>query len=329
MGVVCCDDEDLCGESAMTKQEYIAEFEKHLRVAEPKRGEILVELNAHLDELESSADITEVMGKPNELAGKYGRVHIGFFYKPWRLFTIPVITFFLITCASFFIENPRAALPNLSLAGYVVWQVGIMVKAMILIGGGIVLPHLFVRFFRPKKLFHMFSAITIVALMSMRLLDISIRGSHGVFPASVGDYFLELVVVSAFTLLLPALFAGLSSISASPVWAPSVDRIRKYIAFETLLHIGTAALLGYFLILFSFSLFDPFDGMLLDDVRAPDGFWDIYRAFTDYGMLALIVISEGFLATVFLRRILKYRTLKKSLSRNDQLSSARTAAPQR
>ncbi len=76
----------------MTREEYLAQFERHLIVGEPKRNELIAELSTHLDELTDHDDALTIIGNPKRLADKYGRTHIGFFRTWRRLLITPVVT---------------------------------------------------------------------------------------------------------------------------------------------------------------------------------------------------------------------------------------------
>ncbi len=70
----------------MTSQEFLHIFERHLRVGEPKRSEIIAELQEHLHR----AETINRMGNPKKVALEENQIHIGFFADPWRLYLIPV-----------------------------------------------------------------------------------------------------------------------------------------------------------------------------------------------------------------------------------------------
>lgn len=72
----------------MTPHQYLATFEQHLRVGEPKRGELLAELQDHLNEnniLHSD--------NPTLLAEKYNNTHLGIFSSWKRLVWLAVASF--------------------------------------------------------------------------------------------------------------------------------------------------------------------------------------------------------------------------------------------
>ncbi len=71
--------------NGMTKQEFLTTFEKHLLVGEPKRSEIITELQKHAE-----VDGYTVLGKPATLAAKYNRVYLGLFHSLPLLFGIPI-----------------------------------------------------------------------------------------------------------------------------------------------------------------------------------------------------------------------------------------------
>ncbi len=73
----------------MTKETYLAEFERHLRVGDTKRGDIIAELNTHLEELSSNEHPETVLGDPKPLATRYNRTHIGFFSSDARIAATP------------------------------------------------------------------------------------------------------------------------------------------------------------------------------------------------------------------------------------------------
>lgn len=76
----------------MTLNQYLTTFEQHLRVADPKRGEIIAEIRGHLAEKQN-------LGDPRRLAHEYNQVHLGLvgsspaiFLLPWVL-ALPFILF--------------------------------------------------------------------------------------------------------------------------------------------------------------------------------------------------------------------------------------------
>lgn len=81
------------------QEHYLTEFTKHLRVAEPKRGEILAELKTHLDELDDGTDPVTQLGHPTKLANKYNQAHLGIFSSPFTILITPFIAWALIVYA--------------------------------------------------------------------------------------------------------------------------------------------------------------------------------------------------------------------------------------
>ncbi len=73
----------------MTHEQYLKLFTRHLRVGEPKRGELVAELRHHLDELPQGANAIEALGYPIDLAGKYNRTHIGLLGSKVNLLILP------------------------------------------------------------------------------------------------------------------------------------------------------------------------------------------------------------------------------------------------
>lgn len=72
----------------MTREQFLATFQKHLRVAEPKRSEIITELQTHLDDVGSNL---RELGDPGRLARHYDATHVGpWAAGPW-LYMTPVL----------------------------------------------------------------------------------------------------------------------------------------------------------------------------------------------------------------------------------------------
>lgn len=80
----------------MNNNEYIQEFEKRLRVGEPKRSELIVEIRNHLEELDQKSSVETPLGDPQKLAQKLNRTHIGIFSSPTLLFATPVAIMMLM-----------------------------------------------------------------------------------------------------------------------------------------------------------------------------------------------------------------------------------------
>ena len=75
---------------SVTKAEYLAQFERHLRVGAPKRPEIVAEVKSHFEENGQAS----TFGNPKRLADRFNRIHLGFFYNFRRLIAVPIIAWF-------------------------------------------------------------------------------------------------------------------------------------------------------------------------------------------------------------------------------------------
>lgn len=74
----------------MNHEQYLTEFTKRLRVAEPKRREIIAELKTHLAE-PGGTDPFTTLADPKQLARRYNRIHIGLLSHRWLFYLIPLV----------------------------------------------------------------------------------------------------------------------------------------------------------------------------------------------------------------------------------------------
>lgn len=77
----------------MTRAEYLTQFERHLRVAEPKRGEIIAEIVTHLDEVDGGP---KALGDPKTLAKRFNRTHIGMLGNRFMFHALPLVAVIII-----------------------------------------------------------------------------------------------------------------------------------------------------------------------------------------------------------------------------------------
>lgn len=96
-------------EACMTATTFFVQFERSLRVGEPKRAEIIAELRTHFDEHGSDP---ATLGDPKRLAQQYNRTHVGILGEQPYLHLTPIVTLLAI----FFIHAIRLSL----------WQHGIL-----------------------------------------------------------------------------------------------------------------------------------------------------------------------------------------------------------
>lgn len=91
----------------MTREYFITEFERHLRVAEPKWGEIIAELKTHIDELPDDNQPAIALGDPKQLAARYNRTHVGWLTEFRMALLIIVATFVPLFIHQYFIDILR------------------------------------------------------------------------------------------------------------------------------------------------------------------------------------------------------------------------------
>lgn len=85
--------------NGMTRPDYLRIFTNHLRVAEPKRSEIIAELTGHLDELPTEVHLIDSLGYPIDVALKYNRTHIGILDSRMAMLTLPWMVVIVVVAA--------------------------------------------------------------------------------------------------------------------------------------------------------------------------------------------------------------------------------------
>lgn len=91
----------------MTNHNFLSDFEHHLLVGEPKRGEILAELKTHLDDLNGADPLT--LGSPKCLAQAESRIYLRFLCSPLLLFAMPVLMLIILTALKVFASVETSA----------------------------------------------------------------------------------------------------------------------------------------------------------------------------------------------------------------------------
>lgn len=121
----------------MNFNQYVTEFEHHLRVGEPKRSEIIAELNTHLDELSQNESPEAALGDPRTLAAKYNRIHIGFFSSPLRIAISLLAVFIFLESANeynwFLMNRLFYSTADLQLYGVILFDAFVMLPSILLI----------------------------------------------------------------------------------------------------------------------------------------------------------------------------------------------------
>ncbi|MBI4093120.1 MAG: hypothetical protein HY420_04320 [Candidatus Kerfeldbacteria bacterium] len=292
----------------MNDEQYLTEFERHLRVGEPKRGEIIAELKTHLDEIDGGDPFT-ALGDPRELTRKYNRTHIGFFSTSTRLFITPfaivtinlIVTIILRVLPDRWNNTPNTPpLPDASVFGFMLIVV-IPVAAALLFGRALA------KTLRSWQLLRLTMVWTFVAILVMEVSGPFLvqliassdysplydsMASLSIYSAVVGP----LIVAVLYTLFL----AAIAVFTIIAFQAPLVRATEKTAKFEWLIY-GFITLVVFFVSMGLSEFLAPYDLVPLDQRPPYPNPTRIWNDFFETPLAALI--TAGLVGWSLFRRL--------------------------
>lgn len=293
----------------MTKTGYITDFERHLRVAEPKRNEILAELKTHLEEAENP----KILGNPKRLARSYNRTHIGLLFSPLRIHLAIIFIAFafslahLLTIAYLVTGQELTGSTPPELLRDVLNSFGFMASLLLTLYIGVTI----VRMYRGHIVLLDAMVTTYLTIFGLNLLS-QVQESHSPYyyaPPTLGSLIFGATLSALavlFWLAIPAMLTVLF-VSAPPKMDDS--NIRYKLRLETALSVFGIIVTFFLVNSFTASLI-PYQ-MLPSDVLPTSG--SAYRMISDFLHGPTIgIITTGIVAYLLGRRLLhRRRTLPK------------------
>lgn len=221
----------------MTSQEYLQSFQRHLRVAEPKRSEIIAEIKTHLFESQNSGDF----GDPKRLAARYNRTHIGFWYSEFKVSVTLVLWCFANTFAHLLIID-RLRLQS-SFTGNTPLEITRDLTGILGIIGPIILSIWFAfGVFKIQKPLRVFWNVMLIGLLTSMAITALDQYDESMFQLwnpvpypSVLGAFTSAFLLSLFKILPFVVIATLTTIIASPPIGTNRRFQLSFIRFQMLL----------------------------------------------------------------------------------------------
>lgn len=258
----------------MNQAQYLTEFEKYLRVGEPKRSEIIAELQTHIDELHGDPT---ALGGPTQLAETYNRTHVGFFSSGARIATTP----FVITALNLIFaivlrtlpdrwgsESNALPLPDASAYAFIL-IVLVPIAAALLIGRALAITDRPWQHLRTAMLWT-FIAIACMEIVGPFIVSTIANAPHttmydsAVYPTNVYTIVVgPLIIATLYTLFL----AAIAVFTVIAIQAPLIRTHKSAAKFEGLLY-GFITLIVFFVSLGLSEFLAPYD-LVPADQRPP------------------------------------------------------------
>lgn len=261
----------------MNHEQYLTEFTKHLRVAEPKRSDVLMELKTHIADAGDGADPERTLGKPPDLAAGYNQTHIGIFASRPVFFLIPFFAVIIL-----FVQKQSGIARLQSGQSYNEPILSLIIPIILAIVYGQAL----IRIHKPLRDVLSLGGLTLLVSTAAGMLYNTMAGPHFTVPATVMSNFAHSVITALLTLILAAAVMAVTMLLANPLGD------LKLLSFNLQLVVAGVILTGLIVLLTPVMLFA--------------GIAESPTTFLAYA--AAVIIFAAF----FIRRLLQRRQYRRS-----------------
>lgn len=278
----------------MRTAEYLETFEKHLRVGEPKRSELLAEIRSHLNELGQNDDVEQTLGDPKKLSCKLNRTHIGFWYSEFHFYIVIVGVSFAFLFGHLGIMNYLRLRPEFITTTFFqmlrdfVGNAGFIIPLIIAIWFGWNMS----KINQPVKIIAKAIPITLLLVTFIAALELFEESLFGFLPdinTSFVDTLMPAMILGIFKLLPYIFLTLLASLIGSEPAGKSKKTKMQFVKFQIFI--------GSFLVFLSFFL-----SAFVSDVA-----WAQSADLTFVVALVTPITIASFLGMLFFKRI---RTLQ-------------------